>query len=316
MQKNKVIVICGPTASGKTALSIELAKQISGEIVSCDSMQIYKDMDIGTAKPTPDEMQGIKHYLIGHVSPEERYSVADYKADAKKAIKEIIEKGKMPIVVGGTGLYLDSLIYEIEYQDIQLDEEYRKQLEEEVEEKGLEELYKRAKQIDEKAIEKISPNDKKRILRILEIYHATGKTKTEQEIESRKKEVEYNYKVYALDWDRQKLYDRINKRVDMMMEQGLIEEVKQILDKYHTFPTAMQGLGYKEVVEYLEGKLTKEEMVEKIKMETRRYAKRQLTWFRKNKQTIWLNAEDTIQNNVDIILKDVLEVKNLDERND
>ena len=316
MQKNKVIVICGPTASGKTALSIELAKQISGEIVSCDSMQIYKDMDIGTAKPTPDEMQGIKHYLIGHVSPEERYSVADYKADAKKAIKEIIEKGKMPIVVGGTGLYLDSLIYEIEYQDIQLDEEYRKQLEEEVEEKGLEELYKRAKQIDEKAIEKISPNDKKRILRILEIYHATGKTKTEQEIESRKKEVEYDYKVYALDWDRQKLYDRINKRVDMMMEQGLIEEVKQILDKYHTFPTAMQGLGYKEVVEYLEGKLTKEEMVEKIKMETRRYAKRQLTWFRKNKQTIWLNAEDTIQNNVDTILKDVLEVKNLDERND
>ena len=200
MQKNKVIVICGPTASGKTALSIELAKQIHGEIVSCDSMQIYKDMNIGTAKPTPEEMQGIKHYLIGYVSPEVRYSVADYKADAKKAIKEIIQKGKMPIVVGGTGLYLDSLIYEIEYQDIKFDEEYRKELEKEVDEKGLEELYERAKQIDAKAIEKISPNDKKRILRILEIYHATGKTKTEQEIESRKKEVEYDYKVYALDW--------------------------------------------------------------------------------------------------------------------
>ena len=278
MQKNKVIVICGPTASGKTALSIELAKQIHGEIVSCDSMQIYQDMNIGTAKPTPEEMQGIQHYLIGYVSPEQRYSVADYKADAKKAIKEIIEKGKMPIVVGGTGLYLDSLIYEIEYQDIQLDEEYRKKLEEEVEEKGLEALYERAKQIDAIAIEKISPNDKKRILRILEIYHATGKTKTEQEIESRKKEVEYDYKVYALDWDRQTLYDRINKRVDMMIEQGLIEEVKQILDKYDTFP---------------------------IKMESRRYAKRQLTWFRKNKQTIWLNAEDEIQNNIDIILKDI-----------
>ena len=305
MQKNKVIVICGPTASGKTALSIELAKQINGEIVSCDSMQIYKDMNIGTAKPTVEEMQGIKHYLIGYVSPEERYSVADYKADAKKAIKEIIEKGKMPIVVGGTGLYLDSLIYEIEYQDIKLDEEYRKKLEEEVEEKGLEVLYERAKQIDEKAIEKISPNDKKRILRILEIYHATGKTKTEQEIESRKKEVEYDYKVYALDWDRQKLYDRINKRVDMMIKQGLIEEVKQILNKYDTFPTAMQGLGYKEVVEYLEGKLTKEEMIEKIKMETRRYAKRQLTWFRKNKQTVWLDAEDTLQNNIHRILKDI-----------
>ena len=305
MQKNKVIVICGPTASGKTALSIELAKQINGEIVSCDSMQIYKDMNIGTAKPTVEEMQGIKHYLIGYVSPEERYSVADYKADAKKAIKEIIEKGKMPIVVGGTGLYLDSLIYEIEYQDIKLDEEYRKRLEEEVEEKGLEVLYERAKQIDEKAIEKISPNDKKRILRILEIYHATGKTKTQQEIESRKKEVEYDYKVYALDWDRQKLYDRINKRVDMMIKQGLIEEVKQILNKYDTFPTAMQGLGYKEVVEYLEGKLTKEEMIEKIKMETRRYAKRQLTWFRKNKQTVWLDAEDTLQNNIHRILKDI-----------
>ena len=305
MQKNKVIVICGPTASGKTALSIELAKQIHGEIVSCDSMQIYKDMNIGTAKPTPEEMQGIKHYLIGYVSPEVRYSVADYKADAKKAIKEIIQKGKMPIVVGGTGLYLDSLIYEIEYQDIKFDEEYRKELEKEVDEKGLEELYERAKQIDAKAIEKISPNDKKRILRILEIYHATGKTKTEQEIESRKKEVEYDYKVYALDWDRQTLYDRINKRVDMMVEKGLIEEVKQILDKYDTFPTAMQGLGYKEVVEYLEGKLTKEEMIEKIKMETRRYAKRQLTWFRKNKQTIWLNAEDTIEDNIQVILQDI-----------
>ena len=305
MQKNKVIVICGPTASGKTALSIELAKQIDGEIVSCDSMQIYKEMNIGTAKPTSEEMQGIKHYLIGYVSPDQRYSVADYKADAKKAIKEIIEKGKMPIVVGGTGLYLDSLIYEIEYQDIKLDEEFRKKLEEEVDEKGLKEVYERAKQIDPKAIEKISSNDKKRILRILEIYHATGKTKTEQEIESRKKEVEYDYKVYALNWDRQTLYDRINKRVDMMIEQGLIEEVKNILDKYDTFPTAMQGLGYKEVVEYLEGKLTREEMIEKIKMETRRYAKRQLTWFRKNKQTVWLDAEDTMQNNINIILKDI-----------
>ena len=303
MQKNKVIVICGPTASGKTKLSIELAKQINGEIVSCDSMQIYKDMDIGTAKPTIEEMQGIKHYLIGYVSPTERYSVAEYKTDAKKAIKEIIAKSKIPIVVGGTGLYLDSLIYEIEYQDIKLDESYRKKLEQEVEEKGLKVLYERAKQIDEKAIEKISSNDKKRILRILEIYHSTGKTKTEQEIESRKKEVEYDYKVYALDWDRQKLYNRINKRVDIMIEQGLIEEVKYILEKYDTFPTAMQGLGYKEVVEYLEGNLTKEEMVEKIKMETRRYAKRQLTWFRKNKQTVWLNAEDMIANNIDKILE-------------
>ena len=303
MQKNKVIVICGPTASGKTALSIELAKKIDGEIISCDSMQIYADMNIGTAKPTIEEMQGIKHYLIGHILPNERYSVADYKKDAKKAIKEILKKNKVPIIVGGTGLYLDSLIYEIDYPEIEFDKLYRQKLEEEVEKKGLEELYQEAKKIDPIATEKISINDKKRILRILEIYHATGKTKTEQEIESRKKEVEYEYKVYALDWNRDKLYDRINRRVDLMIGQGLIEEVKSILNKYKEFPTAMQGLGYKEVVEYLNKIITKDEMIEKIKMETRRYAKRQLTWFRKNKQTRWLNAEEP-EKNIDIIIED------------
>ena len=304
MEKQKVIVICGPTASGKTALSIELAKKIDGEIVSCDSMQIYKEMDIGTAKPTIEEMQGIKHYMIGIISPNERYSVADYKKDAKRAIKEILEKGKVPIVVGGTGLYIDSLIYEIEYQDIEFDKEYREHLEKEVKEKGLEELYNVAKEIDPEAIEKISKNDKKRILRILEIYHATGENKTEQERKSRQKEVEYDYKVYALNMDREKLYDRINKRVDKMIEDGLIQEVEKIYKKYNDFPTAMQGLGYKEVVEYLEGKLLKEEMIEKIKQETRRYAKRQLTWFRKNKETIWLDVgKNTIQNNIEIILE-------------
>ncbi|MCI8444470.1 MAG: tRNA (adenosine(37)-N6)-dimethylallyltransferase MiaA [Clostridia bacterium] len=303
MQKEKVIVICGPTASGKTALSIELAKRIQGEIVSCDSMQIYQEMDLGTAKPTKEETQGIQHHLIDFVSPDERYSVADYKKDAKRAIKEILQKGKTPIVVGGTGLYIDSLIYEIEYQNIEFDETYREELEKQVQEKGLEELYQQAKKIDPEAIQKISKKDKKRILRILEIYHATGKNKTEQEKESRKKEVEYDYQVYALNWERDKLYERINKRVDMMMEQGLIEEVEEIYHKYDKFPTAMQGLGYKEVVEYLEGKTTKEEMTEKIKQETRRYAKRQLTWFRKNKQTIWLEAQEELQNNIQIILE-------------
>jgi len=298
--KAKVIVICGPTASGKTALSIEVAKKINGEIISCDSMQIYKDMNIGTAKPTKEEMGEIKHYLIDYVLPTERYSVAEYKKDAKKAIKEVIEKGKTPIIVGGTGLYVDSLIYEIEYPEIKFDEEYRKKLEKEVEEEGLEKLYEKAKKIDPIAIQKISKTDKKRILRVLEIYHATGKTKTEQEIISRQKEPEYDYKVYGLLWDRQKLYDRINLRVDIMIEQGLIEEVKTILKKYSKFPTAMQGLGYKEVVQYLNKEITKEEMIEKIKQETRRYAKRQMTWFRKNKQTIWLNAEDK-QNNINII---------------
>lgn len=303
MTKPKVVVICGPTASGKTSLSIELAKKINGEIVSCDSMQIYKEMNIGTAKPTLEEMQGIKHYMIDIVSPNERYSVADYKKQAKQAIREILEKGKVPIVVGGTGLYVDSLIYEIEYQDIEFDKEYREKLEERVKQEGLEELYKEAEKIDPEAIQKISKNDQKRILRILEIYNATGKNKTQQEIESRKNEVEFDYKVYAISWDREKLYDRINQRVDIMINQGLIEEVKEICSKYNEFPTAMQGLGYKEVVEYLEKKCTKEEMIEKIKMETRRYAKRQLTWFRKNKQTIWLDGQEKIQNNIKIILE-------------
>lgn len=305
MQKEKVIVICGPTASGKTALSIELAKRIDGEIISCDSMQIYKDMDIGTAKPTIEEMQGIKHYLIDFVSPDERYSVADYKKDAKIAIKEILQKGKVPIIVGGTGLYVDSLIYEIEYPNIEFDEEYRQKLEQIAEHKGLEKLYQQAKEIDPEAIQKISENDKKRILRILEIYHATGKNKTEQEKESRKKEVEYDYKVFALSWDREKLYERINKRVDIMIEQGLIDEVRQIYQKYEKFPTAMQGLGYKEVVEYLNKEITKEEMIEKIKQETRRYSKRQLTWFRKNKQTIWLNAQSELEDNIKLILENI-----------
>ncbi|MBP3801674.1 MAG: tRNA (adenosine(37)-N6)-dimethylallyltransferase MiaA [Clostridia bacterium] len=303
-QKQKVIVICGPTASGKTALGVELAKKINGEVVSCDSMQIYKDMTIGTAKPVEEEMQGIKHYLIDFVSPDERYSVANFKKDAKIAIKEILEKGKTPIVVGGTGLYIDSLIYEIEYNDIKLDEEYRKKLETIAQKEGLEKLYDKAKKIDPDAIEKISPNDQKRIIRILEIYHATGKTKTEQEAESRK-EVEYDYRVFAINWEREKLYERINKRVDIMMNQGLVEEVENIRKKYNKFPTAMQGLGYKEVVDYLDGKYSKEEMIEKIKMETRRYAKRQMTWFRKNKQTIWLDGQNDIQNNIDIILEGI-----------
>ena len=305
MKKQKVIVICGPTASGKTALSIELAKKINGEIVSCDSMQIYKEMDIGTAKPTKEEMQEIPHYMINTIFPNERYSVADYKKDAKKAIREIIKKGKVPIIVGGTGLYVDSLIYEIEYPDIKFDEKYRQELEEQVRKDGLEKLYNKAKKIDPEAMLKISSNDKKRILRVLEIYKATGKTKTEQERKSREKEPEFDYLVYGLNMPREKLYERINLRVDIMIKQGLIKEVEEIYKKYNEFPTAMQGLGYKEVVEYLEGHLTKEEMIEKIKQETRRYAKRQMTWFRKNKQTIWLDTENTKQNNLQIILEDL-----------
>lgn len=305
MNKPKVIVICGPTASGKTALSIELAKKINGEIISCDSMQIYKDMNIGTAKVTSSEMQGIKHYLIDIISPDVRYSVAEYKRDAENAIYEILKKGKIPIVVGGTGLYVDSLIYGIEYQEIKFDEKYRNELEERAKKEGLESLYEEAKKIDECAIKKISPNDQKRILRILEIYHATGKNKTQQEAESRKNEVKYDYKVFAINMDREKLYERINKRVDIMIENGLIEEVENLQKKYNCFPTAMQGLGYKEVVEYLENKINKTEMIEKIKQESRRYAKRQLTWFRKNKENIWIDGLDSIEKNLKIIESEI-----------
>lgn len=301
MQKQKVIVIGGPTASGKTSLSIELAKKINGEIISADSMQIYKDMNIGTAKPEKEEMQGIPHYMLDFVSPEERYSVADYSKEAKKRIKEILEKGKVPIVVGGTGLYIETLIYEIEFLNIETDLEYRKELEKTAEEKGLEYLYNKAQKIDKTAMEKISINDKKRILRVLELYHQTGKTKTQLDKESRK-EPEYDYKLFAIDMDREILYNRINKRVDIMIEKGLVQEVKNICEKYNEFPTAMQGLGYKEVVEYLEGQATYEEMIEKIKIESRRYAKRQLTWFRKYENLTWLNGLESTEKNIDIII--------------
>ena len=215
---NKVIVICGPTASGKTKLGIELAKKINGEIVSCDSMQIYKDMDIGTAKPTKAEQNEVKHYLIDFVSPDKRYSVAEYKNDAENVIDKIIKDNKTPIIVGGTGLYLNSLIYGIDYPDIKTDLNYRKELEEKVNKDGLEEIYKEAKIIDPIAVEKISKNDKKRILRILEIYHSTGKTKTELEKESRKNGIKYDYRIFVLNMPRCELYERINKRVDIMIK--------------------------------------------------------------------------------------------------
>ena len=300
--KPEVYVIGGPTASGKSKLAVELAKKINGEIISADSMQIYKEMNIGTAKITKEEMQGIKHYLIDIVSPNERYSVSNFKNDAELAIEEILKKGKTPIIVGGTGLYIDSLIYGIEFQDEEIDTEYREKLNKIAENEGLEKLYNKAKEIDPEAMKKISINDKKRIIRVLEIYHKTGKTKTEQELQSRKKELKYNFKVFAIDMDREKLYSRIEKRVDMMVDEGLIGEVKGILEKYNQFPTAMQGLGYKETVEYLQNKISKEEMIEKIKKETRHYAKRQLTWFRKNKTTIWLDGEKEPEENVKLIL--------------
>ncbi len=301
MDKPTIIVICGPTASGKTALGIKLANKLNGEIISCDSMQIYKEMDIGTAKPTDEERKMAKHHLIDFVSPDKRYSVADFKKDANNAIEDILQRGKTPILVGGTGLYINSLIYNIEYKEENTDIEYRKELEK-IE---LSKLYEMALKIDKEAMKKISQNDRKRISRVLEIYHSTGKTKTELEIMSRK-ELKYNYKVYVLSMDRDILYDRINRRVDLMIQNGLIEEVQDILKKYKEFPTAMQGLGYKEVVQYLDKDISKEEMIEKIKQESRRYAKRQLTWFRTYKDAKWLDGiKNTREENVRLIMEDI-----------
>ena len=309
--KPKVIVIVGPTASGKTALSIELAKKIDGEIISCDSMQIYKDMNIGSAKPTIEEMQGIKHYMIDIAEPTERFSVAEYKKRSEEAIEKILQKGKVPIIVGGTGLYANSLIYNIEYNEIMLDEEYRKNLMKIAEtEVGLATLYEKARSIDPVAMEKISLNDKKRIIRVLEIKHSTGKNKTELELESRKNEVKYEYKVFAINMPREILYDRINKRVDIMIENGLIDEVENIIEKYKEFPTAMQAIGYKEIVMYLKGELTKQEAIEKIKQESRRYAKRQITWFKKIENIKWIDGLKDKNENIKFIQDVIFALKN------
>ena len=295
MDKKKVIVICGPTASGKTSLGIQIANLVNGEIISADSMQIYKDMDIGSAKPTTEERAQAVHHLVDFVDPDRRYSVADFKKDAESKIKEILEKNKVPIIVGGTGLYVNSLIYNIHYNEVETDLEYRKMLEN----IDVKDLYKIAEGIDSEALKKIASTDRKRISRILEIYHSTGKTKTELEKESRH-EPEYDYKIFVLNMDRQKLYDRINLRVDLMIKDGLVDEVKRMLEKYSEFPTAMQGLGYKEIVDYLNGNCSLDEAIEKIKLETRRYSKRQLTWFRSYDDATWIESGNP--ENTDIIL--------------
>ena len=295
MDKKKVIVICGPTASGKTSLGIQIANLVNGEIISADSMQIYKDMDIGSAKPTIQERLEAVHHLVDFVDPDRRYSVADFKKDAENKIKEILEKNKVPIIVGGTGLYVNSLIYNIHYNEVETDLEYRKMLEN----IDVKDLYKMAESIDSEGLKKIALTDRKRISRILEIYHSTGKTKTELEKESRH-EPEYDYKIFVLNMDRQKLYDRINLRVDLMIKDGLVDEVKRMLEKYSEFPTAMQGLGYKEIVDYLNGNCSLDEAIEKIKLETRRYAKRQLTWFRSYDNATWIESGNP--ENTDIIL--------------
>ncbi|MEG1819851.1 MAG: tRNA (adenosine(37)-N6)-dimethylallyltransferase MiaA [Oscillospiraceae bacterium] len=293
MKKTPVIAVVGPTASGKTALSIEIAKLYNAEIVSCDSMQIYKGMDIATAKPDKLEMQGIAHHLMSEVDRTCDFSVSMYKELAQNRISEIISRKKNVVIVGGTGLYVQSLLYNIEYIEAPKNEEIRKQLENKAQELGTHTLLDELMAIDEQTANKLHTNDKSRIIRALEIYYTSGKTMSEQVESSRKNPSPYNFCIIGLDFkDRQKLYDRINKRVDIMIENGLIEETKQYMTEEHK-ATAHQAIGCKEMSEFLNGSATLKEATEKLKMETRRYAKRQLTWFRKEPKVNWLYVDET-----------------------
>lgn len=290
-----LIVITGPTASGKTALSVELAKILDGEIVNADSMQIYKYMDIGTAKPTLSERQGIPHHLIDIVNPDEPFSVARYCECANKVIEDIHLRGKIPVMVGGTGLYVDSLVNNIKFSEIEPDDEYRNEMEHLAEEKGNEYIYKMLCDIDPQSASKIKVADRKRIIRALEVYHLTGKTITWHNEQSTSVPSPYNTTMFAIDIDREVLYDKINRRVDIMIEDGLVDEVKNIIGMgIQSDATSMQAIGYKEIVSYLEGHITLDEAIDKIKQSSRRYAKRQLTWFRRNEKIHWISSIDEV----------------------
>jgi tRNA dimethylallyltransferase len=288
-----VIIIAGPTASGKTRLSVELAKLIKGSIISADSMQIYKYMDIGTAKPDKEEMSGIRHYMIDEVEPDENYSVARYRERALECIAAITEEGGRPIVTGGTGLYINSLIYNISFSETICDEDLREALKAEAEQYGNRYLYEKLARIDPEAASRIHENDTKRIIRAIEVYTHTRKTISEHIRLSRLEPPPYRYIVFGLNWDREKLYRRIDERVDRMVREGLAEETRRLVEMgYDKRSTAMQAIGYKEILPYLKGECSLEEAVEILKRNTRRYAKRQMTWFRQMREITWLNMDE------------------------
>ena len=287
---DKVIVLAGPTASGKTALSIELAKLYNGEIVSADSMQIYKRMDIGTAKATAEEQAQAVHHMIDVAEPNEDYSVSRYVEEAEKCCRDIISRGKMPIICGGTGLYIDSLLSGRNFAQKEEDNSVRDELSAEYDEVGGEEMLRRLALVDPERAEKLHPSDKRRIVRALEIFKLTGMTITEHDAATKALPPRFEAKTIVLNFkDRQDLYDRINLRVDLMEELGLFEEVSALLDSgLDDECTAMQAIGYKEVVQALRGEISREEALEQIKMGSRRYAKRQLTWFRRTEGALWI----------------------------
>lgn len=289
MTKKPLIILAGPTAVGKTALSIRLAKETGAEIISADSMQVYRGMDIGSAKITKEEMAGVPHYLVDVLEPEEDFNVVRFQNMAKDAVAKIWSKGKIPLVVGGTGFYIQALLYDIDFTENDGDESYRRELEKKAsDEQGALELYEMLRNTDPKSAQEIHPRNIKRIIRALEFYRQTGKKISEHNEIQRQKESPYNYAYFVLNDERGRLYERIDRRVDLMMEQGLLEEVRALRERgVRKDSTAMQGLGYKELYAYLDGEYPLDEAVRIIKRDTRHFAKRQITWFKREKNVVW-----------------------------
>lgn len=288
--KRPLIILTGPTAVGKTKASIGLAKAVGGEIISADSMQIYKGMDIGSAKIRPEEMEGIPHYLIDELKPSEEFHVVRFQKMAKEAMEKIYANGHIPIVVGGTGFYIQALLYDIDFTENDGDTKLREELTAYAREFGAQALHEKLRSVDPKSAEQIHANNVKRVIRALEYYGQTGEKISEHNELERAKESPYRFAYFVLNDDRERLYERINLRVDQMMEQGLVEEVRALKDKgYKAGDVAMQGLGYKEILAFLDGKVSLEEAVYTIKRDTRHFAKRQITWFKREKDVIWID---------------------------
>ena len=288
-----LVVIAGPTASGKTALAIDIAKELGGEIISADSMQIYREMNIGTAKPTAEEMCGVPHHMLDIADPCENFSLWKFARAAHEAINDVYSRGKLPILAGGTGLYTDTIVHNIELSEAGGDNSVRGELMKKARSGGAAELYKKLSETDPESAAKLCEKDIKRVVRALEIYYLTGKTKSENDEISKKSKKIYNYLYFAIETEREILYNRINTRVDEMVKRGLFEEVSDIKNKYGFInTTAMQGIGYREVLYYLRGLVTRTETEELIKRNTRRLAKRQMTWLRKNDEVIWIKPGD------------------------
>ncbi len=294
-EKIPLLVICGPTASGKTAVGVRLAEIYGGEVVSADSMQIYKGLAVSTAKPSPDEMRGIPHHMMDFLEPDEEFSVADYVRRASECIRDIHSRGKLPVLVGGTGLYINSLVDNISFDHIESDSSMRKNLEEEAEKMGKEYMHEKLRRLDPEAADKIHPNNAIRVIRAIEMCLLSGRTGEQNRAESRKNQSPYKLCMIGLTcFDRSVLYERINKRVDNMLSEGLEDEVRQVYTEYKP-RTAFNAIGYKELLPYLKGECTLEEAADIIKQETRRYAKRQLTWFRRDARITWVDTADCEQ---------------------